>query len=107
MQNNALYLSPWCENCDMDQILQAVSVIGAVIMPHNFYLHAALVKSRQIDRSKKEKIVEANKYFFIESGIALACSFVINLFVVSVFGNGMYNKSNKDIVSCGLTLGLN
>uniref|UniRef100_A0A914P4N2 Uncharacterized protein n=2 Tax=Panagrolaimus davidi TaxID=227884 RepID=A0A914P4N2_9BILA len=88
---------PWCKDCDMDQILQAVSVIGAVIMPHNFYLHAALVKSRKIDRSKKEKVVEANKYFLIESGIALACSFFINLFVVSVFGNGMYNKSNSDI----------
>ena len=85
----------------MDQILQAVSVIGAVIMPHNFYLHAALVKSRKVDRTQKAKVVEANKYFFIESGIALACSFVINLFVVSVFGNGMYNKSNSDIVSLG------
>ncbi|KAE9552385.1 hypothetical protein FO519_004398 [Halicephalobus sp. NKZ332] len=88
---------PWCENCDMDQILQAVSIVGAVIMPHNLYLHSALVKSRKVDRTRKEKVVEANKYFFIESGIALACSFVINLLVVSVFANGLYNKSNLDV----------
>ena len=26
--------------------LQAVGIVGAVIMPHNFYLHSALVKVR-------------------------------------------------------------
>lgn len=28
--------------------LQAVGMIGAVIMPHNFYLHSALVRSREV-----------------------------------------------------------
>uniref|UniRef100_A0A914EPZ3 Uncharacterized protein n=1 Tax=Acrobeloides nanus TaxID=290746 RepID=A0A914EPZ3_9BILA len=88
---------PWCKDCDMDQILQGVSIVGAVIMPHNLYLHSALVKSRKVDRSQKEKVVEANKYFFIESGIALACSFIINLFVVAVFADGLYGKSNIDV----------
>ncbi|CAG2061166.1 unnamed protein product, partial [Timema podura] len=35
---------PWCENCDNTALLQAVGIIGAVIMPHNLYLHSALVK---------------------------------------------------------------
>lgn len=35
---------PWCENCNHDALLQAVGIIGAVIMPHNMYLHSALVK---------------------------------------------------------------
>ena len=35
---------PMCENCDSAVLLQAVGVIGAVIMPHNLYLHSALVK---------------------------------------------------------------
>jgi len=34
----------------MFSYFQAVGVIGAVIMPHNLYLHSALVKSRDIDR---------------------------------------------------------
>uniref|UniRef100_A0A0K0FD37 Natural resistance-associated macrophage protein 2 (inferred by orthology to a human protein) n=1 Tax=Strongyloides venezuelensis TaxID=75913 RepID=A0A0K0FD37_STRVS len=88
---------PWCENCDSDQILQGVSIIGAVVMPHNFYLHSALVKSRDVDRSNKKRIVEANKYFFIDSTISLTISFIINLFVVSVFGKGLYGKSNADV----------
>jgi len=35
---------PWCEDCHSDALLQAVGIIGAVIMPHNLFLHSALVK---------------------------------------------------------------
>lgn len=38
-------------------------------------------------------------YFFIEACIALLVSFVINVFVVSVFAHGLYNKKNQEIVS--------
>lgn len=37
-------------------------------------------------------------YFFIEACIALFVSFVINVFVVSVFAHGLYGKKNQDIV---------
>lgn len=90
---------PWCTNCGSDALLQAVGIVGAVIMPHNLYLHSALVKSRDIDRKKKEKMSEANFYYFIESSIALLCSLVINIFVVSVFGHGLYQKTNSELVS--------
>ena len=35
---------PWCSGCGSPQLLQAVGILGAVIMPHNLYLHSALVK---------------------------------------------------------------
>lgn len=35
---------PYCDNCNDEALLQAVGIIGAVIMPHNIYLHSALVK---------------------------------------------------------------
>jgi NRAMP (natural resistance-associated macrophage protein)-like metal ion transporter len=35
---------PWCTDCDRKVLLQAVGIVGAVIMPHNLYLHSALVK---------------------------------------------------------------
>lgn len=92
---------PWCTNCDSSALLQAVGIVGAVIMPHNLYLHSALVKSRDIDRSKPEKIKEANFYYLIESSLALLCSLVINIFVVSVFGHGLYHKTNSELVSTG------
>ncbi|XP_058806651.1 protein Malvolio isoform X2 [Phymastichus coffea] len=88
---------PWCENCDSQVLLQAVGVIGAVIMPHNLYLHSALVKSRDVDRRHPQKIKEANMYYFIEAAIALLVSFVINVFIVSVFANSLFGKTNNDI----------
>lgn len=88
---------PWCEGCGRAEFLQAVSIVGAVIMPHNLYLHSALVKSRNVDRKKKKNVEEANFYFFIESGIALLCSFVINLFVVAVFAHGLFHKTNYEV----------
>lgn len=87
-----------CDNCNSDILLQAVGVVGAVIMPHNLYLHSALVKSRNVDRKRPEKIREANLYFAIESAIALLVSLIINIFVVSVFAYGMYDKTNNELV---------
>jgi len=37
---------PWCEDCNKQQIEQLVGIVGAVIMPHNIYLHSALVQVR-------------------------------------------------------------
>ncbi|KAI6240920.1 NRAMP-like transporter smf-1 [Aphelenchoides fujianensis] len=88
---------PWCSDCGRKEFLQGISVVGAVIMPANLYLHSALVRSRRIDRSKKHKVTEANYYYFIESGIALFCSFIINLFVVGVFAQGLFRKTNNDV----------
>ncbi len=58
-----------------------------------------IFQSRDIDRGKRNKVREANKYFFIEASIALFVSFIINLFVVSVFAEGFYGKNNTQIVS--------
>jgi len=90
-------LLPICPGCGHKELLQAVGVIGAIIMPHNLYLHSALVKSRDIDRTKKKEVREANFYFFIEAAVALFVSFLINVFVVSVFAKGLYDKTNQEI----------
>ena len=48
-------------NWNKDVVLQAVGVVGSVIMPHNFYLHSALVKSRNIDRDNKKAVKEVSE----------------------------------------------
>uniref|UniRef100_A0A8C0ESB2 Solute carrier family 11 member 2 n=1 Tax=Bubo bubo TaxID=30461 RepID=A0A8C0ESB2_BUBBB len=90
---------PYCQNCGTAQLEQAVGIVGAVIMPHNMYLHSALVKSRQVNRANKREVREANKYFFIESCIALFVSFIINIFVVTVFAEAFFEKTNADVSS--------
>ncbi|XP_040890041.1 natural resistance-associated macrophage protein 2 isoform X4 [Toxotes jaculatrix] len=95
---------PYCAGCGPVQLEQAVGIVGAVIMPHNIYLHSALVKSRDVDRRNKKEVKEANKYFFIESTIALFISFLINVFVVAVFAQAFYNKSNMEVnAECNAT----
>ncbi|GAB4852291.1 Natural resistance-associated macrophage protein 2 [Ancistrocladus abbreviatus] len=81
-------------------IRQAVGVVGCVIMPHNVFLHSALVQSRNIDPSKKGQVKEALNYYSIESTMALFVSFIINLFVTTVFAKGFYGT--KQASSIGL-----
>lgn len=54
-----------------------------------------------MNRSNPREVREANKYFFAESCIALFVSFIINVFVVSVFAEAFYGKTNMDVVSWG------
>ncbi|XP_030921473.1 natural resistance-associated macrophage protein 2-like [Geospiza fortis] len=88
---------PYCQDCGTPQLEQAVGIVGAVIMPHNMYLHSALVKSRLMNRADKREVREANKYFFIESCIALFVSFIINIFVVTVFAEAFFDKTNANV----------
>lgn len=64
---------------------QAIGLIGAVIMPHNLYLHSSLVLSRKINTNNKHMVKEANIYNAIESGISLFVSFLISFAVVGTF----------------------
>ena len=64
---------------------QAIGLIGAVIMPHNLYLHSSLVLTRKINRKSKKEVKEANTYNAIESSISLFISFMISFAVVGTF----------------------
>ncbi|EYU24597.1 hypothetical protein ABFS82_04G111100 [Erythranthe guttata] len=79
----------------------AISLLGAMVMPHNLFLHSALVLSRKIPRSVSG-IREACAFYLIESGFALLVAFLINISVISVSG-AVCNSSNldpKDLQSC-------
>lgn len=75
-----------------------MGVVGCVIMPHNVFLHSALVQSRKIDTRKKGQVQEALNYYSIESTVALLVSFMINLFVTTVFAKGFYSTKQADSI---------
>lgn len=79
-------------------IRQAVGVVGCVIMPHNVFLHSALVQSRNVDPKKKGQVQEALKYYSIESTVALLVSFMINLFLTTVFAKGFYGTEQASSI---------
>eukprot|EP00760_Papus_ankaliazontas_P033409 PhM_4_TR6326/c0_g1_i3/m.1904/K21398/SLC11A2, DMT1, NRAMP2; natural resistance-associated macrophage protein 2 len=82
---------------------QAVGTIGSVIMPHNMYLHSALVLSRRFDRRNKRKVTEGIVYNTLESGFALLISFFINLFVVANFAHMDYTKCDVAASDIGIS----
>jgi manganese transport protein len=61
----------------------AISLVGAVVMPHNLFLHSALVLSRGFSLGERS-LRMAYKYNVVESGLALSVSLFINFAVVIV-----------------------
>ncbi|KAJ2609916.1 hypothetical protein H4S08_003846 [Coemansia sp. RSA 1365] len=78
--------------------VQAVGIVGAVIMPHNLFLHSALVGTRRIKRAadiRLASIREANFYTTLESAVALLFSFAINATILIVFAD-IYSHNSVD-----------
>jgi len=74
----------------------AVGIIGATVMPHNLYLHSALVQTRKI-RSGWAGIKRALKYNFIDSFIALNGAFLVNCAILILAASVFYASGNRDI----------
>nr|QCQ78390.1 nramp [Citrus trifoliata] len=79
----------------------AIALLGALIMPHNLFLHSALVLSRKVPNSVRG-INDACRFFLIESGLALLVAFLINVAVISVSGTvcSAANLSNDNKHQC-------
>ena len=72
---------------------QVIGTVGAVIMPHNLYLHSGLVLSRRVRRTSPYRVNEAIWYARIESAGALFFAFAINLSVVVVNSAKFFSAS--------------
>jgi len=65
----------------------ALGIVGAVIMPHNLYLHSSLVLTRKVDMKNKNQVNEANIYNIMESSLSLFVSFIISTAVIATFAS--------------------
>jgi manganese transport protein len=72
----------------------AIGIIGATVMPHNLYLHSALVQTRKIERTPGG-LRRAIKYNTIDSAIALNLALFVNaailILAAAVFYKNGYN----------------
>lgn len=75
----------------------AIGIIGATVMPHNLYLHSALVQTRKIDRSTPG-IRRAIKYNIIDSAIALNLALFVNAAIL-ILAAAVFHKSGYTGVS--------
>jgi manganese transport protein len=65
------------------ELYVAIGIIGATVMPHNLYLHSALVQSRNVTRSRAA-VKEACRYNLVDSAVAMNCAFFVNAAILIV-----------------------
>ena len=72
-----------------------ISLLGAVVMPHNLFLHSALVLSRSFELGERA-VRRALKYNVAESALALAVTLVINFAVTIVAAQSIRDADFDD-----------
>lgn len=83
---------------DSGALFIAIGIIGATVMPHNLYLHSALVQTRKIGRDN-DAIKKAIKLNNIDSAIALNTAFFVNAAILVLAGSVFYTAGLHNVAS--------
>src|SRR6266478_489863 len=83
-------------------IYVAIGIIGATVMPHNLYLHSALVQSRRFQKDEAS-MRQALRFNTIDSTVALTIAFFVNASILVLaatvfFGKGGVTVSGGQVV---------
>ncbi len=60
-----------------ESLYVAIGILGATVMPHNLYLHSALVQTRSVEQTEEGKRI-ACKFNLIDTTIALNAALFVN-----------------------------
>jgi len=74
----------------------AVGIIGATVMPHNLYLHSALVQSRQLQKDEPS-IRRAISFNTIDSAAALTVAFFVNAAILVLAATVFFGKESVTV----------
>ena len=73
-----------------------IGILGATVMPHNLYLHSAIVNTRGYDRTPAGKR-EAIKFATWDSSIALTFAFFINASILILAAAAFHFAGRTDV----------
>jgi len=73
-------------------LVVAIGIIGATVMPHNLYLHSALVQSRKLQKDENS-IRRAIKFNTIDSVVALTIAFFVNAAIMVLAATVFFGKT--------------
>lgn len=76
----------------------AISIIGATIMPHNLYLHSALVQTRKI-KPGAEHVRKALKINFLDSAVALNLACLVNMAILILAATVFFKTGRTNVAS--------
>jgi manganese transport protein len=74
----------------------AIGIIGATVMPHNLYLHTALVQSRKFQKDEAS-VRTAIRFNTIDSTIALSIAFLVNAAILVLAALVFYGKESVTV----------
>lgn len=74
----------------------AIGIIGATVMPHNLYLHSALVQSRRLQKDEAS-IRSAIRFNTIDSTGALTVAFFVNAAIMVLAALVFYGKTSVTV----------
>ncbi len=77
-------------------IVVAIGIIGATVMPHNLYLHSALVQSRKL-RSDTQSTRRAIRFNSIDTVVALSIAFLVNAAILVLAAMVFYGKDGVQL----------
>jgi manganese transport protein len=83
-----------------DMLYLALGIIGATVMPHNLYLHSAIVQTRAFGETTEEKR-EALKFATLDSTIALSLALIINASILILAAATFYKTGQTDVAELG------
>lgn len=76
----------------------AIGIIGATVMPHNLYLHSALVQTRKISHDDVS-VRRAIKLNIWDSTIALNLAFFVNAAILILAASVFYKSGNTEVAA--------
>ena len=77
-------------------IFIAIGMIGATVMPHNLYLHSALVQSRNFQRDEAS-MRQALRFNAIDSTVALTIAFFVNAAILVLAAGVFFGKDSVTV----------
>ncbi|MDX2037573.1 MAG: Nramp family divalent metal transporter [Isosphaeraceae bacterium] len=75
----------------------AIGILGATVMPHNLYLHSALVQSRRIGKDDASK-AQACRLNLVDTTLALNAAFFVNAAIL-VLSASVFHGSGEEVAS--------
>jgi manganese transport protein len=81
---------------DPGMLYLAIGILGATVMPHNLYLHSAIVQTRRFERNPEGKR-EAIRFCTIDSTIALSIAFFVNAAILIVSAAVFYSHGYNEV----------
>ncbi len=83
-----------------DMLYIALGIIGATVMPHNLYLHSAIVQTRDYGTTTAQKR-EALRFATIDSTVALTLALVINASILILAAAAFHSVGKTDVIELG------